>query len=166
MPSFSTREHFAVGDLVAFDCPYTDGGSKTRVCAIVADEPELNEVVIAYGTSNLRLNNNPDNAISLFACRDWKSAGLHEATRFQVDRRIRVKLGDPRFQQRRSLRTAKVGKLSQSQARRLSEIYNRLPAVPPCQERNGIHPGPSCKARRPSFLGRRNAGKGRAVAAN
>lgn len=164
MPNFSTIEHFAVGDLVAFHFPYSDGGAKTRICAIVAHDSNLNEVVVAYGTSNLHLKSNPDNSVALFTRNDWQAAGLHEATRFQVDRRIRVKLGDPRFKQRQSLGTAKVGQLSASQTRRLRSIYDRLPVVTHHQERNGIHPKPANKTRRPSFLGRRKAGQGVAVA--
>ncbi|WP_333848498.1 hypothetical protein [Phaeobacter italicus] len=165
MPNFSTIERFVVGDLVAFHFPFSDRGSKTRICAIVAHDPNGNEVVVAYGTSNLRLKNDPDNSIALFQRNDWKTAGLHEATRFQVDRRVRVKLGDPRFKQHQSLGTAKVGQLSVSQARRLREIYDRLPLVTRHQEMNGIHPKPANKNRRPSFLGRGNAGRRPAASA-
>lgn len=159
MPDFSTIECFAVGDLVAFHFPYADGGAKTRICAIVADDPTLNEVVVAYGTSNLQLKNNPDKAVALFAQNEWQAAGLHAATRFQVDRRIRVKLGDSRFIRRQSLGTAKVGRLPAIQARRLSEVYNCLPAVTRNQEMHGIHPKLANKSRRLSFLGRRKAGR-------
>ncbi len=165
MPNFSTIERFTVGDIVAFNFPYSDRGSKIRICAIVACDPDLNEVVVAYGTSKLHLKNNPDRAITVFAREEMKLAGLHEATRFQVDRRIRVKLDDPRFKQRMSLATAKVGQLSASQTRRLGTIYDRLPVVPRCQEMQGIHPKPAGKTRRPAFLGRRKAGQGAAVAA-
>jgi hypothetical protein len=165
MPNFCTIERFAVGDLVAFHFPYSDGGSKTRICAIVAHDPEHHEVVVAYGTSNLQLKNNPDNAVALFARPDWQAAGLHEATRFQIDRRVRVKLGDPRFKQRKALGTAKVGQLSGSQARRLRSVYDRLPAVALSQERTGIHPKPAGRTPRPTFLGRKKAGQGMAVAA-
>lgn len=164
MPKFSTTERFSVGDLVAFHFPYADGGAKTRICAIVAHTPNRNEVVVAYGTSNLHLKNNPDNSVALFQRNEWKTAGLHEATRFQVDRRIRVNLGDPRFMQRQSLGTAKVGQLSASQTRRLREIYDRLPVVTHYHERNGIHPKPTNEIRGPSFLGLRKAGQGAADA--
>ena len=160
MPDFSTIERFTVGDLVAFQFPYSDGGSKTRICAIVAHDQDQHEVVVAYGTSNLQLKNNPDNAVALFARTDWQAAGLHEATRFQVDRRVRVKLDDPRFKQRKALGTAKVGQLSESQTRRLRSTYDRLPAVPLSQERTGIHPKPAGRTRRPTFLGRGKAGQG------
>jgi hypothetical protein len=165
MPNFSTIERFAVGDLVAFHFPYSDGGAKTRICAIVAHDPNLNEVVVAYGTSNLHLKNNPDNSVALFTRNDWQAAGLHKATRFQVDRRIRVKQYDPRFKQRQSLGSAKVGHLTASQIRHLSTIYKRLPGATRDQERNGIHPKPAGKTRRQPFLGRRKAGQGAPVAA-
>ena len=165
MPDFPTIERFSVGDLVAFHFPYADGGAKTRVCVIVAQDPERNEVVVAYGTSNLRLQSDPDKAVTLFARQEWQAAGLHEATRFQADRRIRVKMGDPRFKRRRSLGTARVGQLTAGHIRRLSTIYDRLPAVTHLRERKGIHPKPPGKTRRPSFLGHRKAGQGAAVAA-
>lgn len=165
MPNFSTTERFSVGDPVAFHFPYADGGAKTRICVIIAHTADRNEVVVAYGTSNLHLKNTPDNSVALFQRNDWKTAGLHEATRFQVDRRVRVKLGDPRFKRRQSLGTAKVGQLSESQARRLSEIYDRLPAVTHDQERNGVHPKLANTTRRVSFLGCRKAGQGAAGAA-
>lgn len=160
MPNFSTIERFAVGDLVAFHFPYSDGGAKTRICAIVAHDPNRGEVVVAYGTSKLNLKNNPDNAVTLFGRNDWKTVGLHEATRFQIDRRIRVKLGDPRFMQRHSLGTAKVGQLPANHVRRLNAIYDRLPAVTRGEELNGIHPSPAGKGKRHNFLGRRKAGQG------
>lgn len=66
LPTLTTLEQFTVGDLVAFDFPYADGGSKTRICAIVAEDSEQGDVVVAYGTTNLRLNNNPEFAIVVF----------------------------------------------------------------------------------------------------
>ena len=159
MPDFSKLERFAVGDLVAFHFPYADGGCKTRICVIAAQDPDLNEVIVAYGTSNLQLKNNPDNAIALFARIDWQAAGLHKATRFQVDRRIRVKLDDPRFQRRKSFGSAKVGQLAANQTRRLSTLYKSLPAVTRILELQGIHPKPAGKTRRPLFLGRGKAGQ-------
>lgn len=165
MPNLSTIEHFEVGDLVTFNFPFSDGGSKTRICAIVARDPDLNEVVVAYGTSNLRVKNNPHHALALITPADWKSAGLHEATRFQVDRRIRVKLGDSRFKQNKSLGTAKVGQIPLSLTRRLCEIYNQLPVATLNKEMQGIHPKPTKGPRRPTFLGRRRGGQGAKIAA-
>jgi hypothetical protein len=165
MPKFSTTDLFAVGDLVAFQFPYADGGAKTRVCAIVAQDPERNEVVVAYGTSNLRLQSDPDKAVTLFARQEWQAAGLHHATRFQADRRIRGRMGDPRFKKSQSLDTAKVGQLTVSHIRRLSTIYDGLPEVKHHQERKGIHPKPANKTRRPSFLGRSKAAQAVAIAA-
>ncbi|WP_209254697.1 hypothetical protein [Tropicibacter sp. R16_0] len=160
MPTLTTPEKFTVGDLVAFDFPYADGGSKTRICAIVAEDPEQGEIVVAYGTSNLRLNNNPDLALTVFSQADCQAAGLHAATRFQVDRRVRVQLGDPRFKQRKSLGTAKVGQLSPGLSHRLAELYARLPPVDRLVEKQGIHPKSRSKAknirkRGVRFLGRR-----------
>lgn len=165
MPNSTTIECFSVGDLVAFNFPYADGGSKTRICAVVAQDPEFDEVVIAYGSSNLQLKNNPDRALTVFAREDVKRANLHEATRFQVDRRIRVKLNDPRFKQRMSLGTAKVGQLPAAQTHRLGALYHRLPTVSHHQEMQGIHPKLVSKPRRPTFLERRKAGQGAAIAA-
>lgn len=159
MANLNNFQRCAVGDLVAFHFPYKDGGGKTRICAIVSHDPDLDEVVVVYGTSNLRLKNNPDHAVSLFAERDWSAAGLHDATRFQVDRRVRVKLSDPRFKQRQSLGTAKVGRLTASQTRQLCAIYKRLPIVTRWQESNGIHPNVASQRSRPSFLSRPKPGQ-------
>jgi hypothetical protein len=165
MPIFSTIDHFVVGDLVAFNFPFADGGSKVRICVIVSCDPGLNEVVVAYGTSNLRIKNNPDRALVVFTNAEMTAAGLHEATRFQVDRRIRVTLGDPRFKQRKALGTAKVGRLPMNLARRVGAIYDQLPVVPHSREGQGIHPKLGNKSQRPTFLGRRGAREGAAVVA-
>ncbi|WP_170335074.1 hypothetical protein [Ruegeria arenilitoris] len=155
MPNTPACERFSTGDLVAFDFPFSDGGAKTRVCLIVADDPGLHEVVVAYGTTNLRLNHDRRNAVILNSQSDWSAAGLHRATRFQVDRRIRVSMTDMRFKQNRSLGTAKVGRLLPGRIQQLMTCYSRLKPVSFAQERLGIHPKPQVHNGRRSFLGRR-----------
>ncbi len=156
MPNTPACERFSTGDLVAFDFPFSDGGAKTRVCLIVAEDPGLNEVVVAYGTTNLHLNRDRRHAVILNSQSDWSAAGLHRATRFQVDRRIRVSMDDMRFKQNRSLGTAKVGRLLPGRIQPLMTCYSRLKPVSCAQERLGIHPKPQVHNGRRSFLGRRS----------
>lgn len=156
MPNTPARERFSTGDLVAFDFPFSDGGAKTRICLIVAEDPDMNEVVVAYGTTNLHLNHDRRNAVILNNQPDWSAAGLHRATRFQVDRRIRVPMDDMRFKQNRSLGTAKIGRLLPSRIQQLMTCYGRLKPVSRVRERLGIHPKPQVHNGRRSFLGRRS----------
>ncbi|MFC3612909.1 hypothetical protein ACFORG_03965 [Lutimaribacter marinistellae] len=159
-----TLEEFNPGDLVAFRFPYSDRGSKTRICVIVAREPEHDEVVVAYGTRNLLLpKHSAENALMLVGQPDYAVAGLHGPTRFQIDRRLRVKHGDARFERCNSLGTAKIGRLKPDQTRRVAEIYTGLPRVRRRDEIHGVHPAETPK-RRASFLRRRTTGKRPAAA--
>ncbi len=164
MSDHEMREQFNPGDLVAFRFPYSDGGSKTRICVIVARDPDHDEVVIAYGTSNLQLpKHSAGNALMLAEQEDYAVAGLHAPTRFQIDRRLRVKHGDARFERCNSLGTAKIGRLKPDQARRIAEIYTSLPRVRRRDEIHGVHPAETPK-RRASFLRRGTTGKRPAAA--
>lgn len=158
MPDCSTIERFEVGDLVAFEFPFPDGGSKTRICAVVAIEPDRGEAVVSYGTSNLRLNADPNLAVTLRGPENLRQAGLHRPTRIQVDRRVRVNLRDERFRKSGKLGTAKVGSLSARFAQALGDLYDHLPATARHKEFEGIHPRAqiSNPKGRPGFLRRRN----------
>ncbi len=157
MPDYTTIERFDVGDLVAFDFPYPDGGSKTRICAVVAVEPDRSEAVVSYGTSNLRLSADPKLAVTIRSMEELRLAGLHRRTRIQVDRRVRVNLSDKRFRKSGKLGTSKVGSLSAEFAKALDDLYDRLPATARHKEFEGVHP--QCRASKPKghtgFLRRR-----------
>ncbi len=147
MPDYTTIERFSVGDLVAFDFPFPDGGSKTRICAVVAIDPDRGEAVVSYGTSNLRLNAAPNLAVTIRGTENLRQAGLHRPTRIQVDRRVRVNLSDERFRKSGKLGTARVGSLSEPFAQALGDMYDRLPAIARYKEFEGIHP--QCRASQP-----------------
>lgn len=154
MPEPIVPNPLTVGDLVAFKFPFTNGAHKTRICAVVAVCPETSEVVLAYGTGNLRFKADVAHALAVFRDADCRAAGLHKPTRFQVDRRIRLSGDDPRFRVHRAKGTAKVGQLSPAMTDRLCELYRRLPPVSRAAERQGIHPSCPVPRRRPGFLGR------------
>lgn len=144
-------ERFSVGDLVAFRFPYTDGQEKTRICAIAASFTETGEAVVTYGTSNLRFRAEVAHALTVFRAEDCRAAGLHRPTRFQVDRRVRLRTDDPRFCTHREKATASVGRLPPEMTRRLAEIYASLPPVSLAAERQGVHPGCGAARQRGRF---------------
>lgn len=151
------QTNLTTGDLVAFSFPFSDRGSKTRTCAIVHHDHASNELVVAYGTSNLDLRANPKYALVVQSTDALAQAGLHQPTRLQIDRRIRVDLNDRRFIQNRLIGTARLGSLSSDAMQQLIDCYAALPIVAEDDERVGIHPKPSRRGgrRRAAFLGRR-----------
>ncbi len=153
------QTNLTTGDLVAFSFPFTDRGSKTRTCAIVHYDHVSNELVVAYGTSNLDLRANPKYALVVQSTDALARAGLHRPTRLQIDRRIRVDLNDRRFIKDHLIETARLGSLSTDETQQLINCYAALPAVAKDAERVGIHPKPSRRGgrRRAAFLGRRLA---------
>ncbi len=154
MPKSVNSNTSTVGDLVACKFPFAEGAHKTRICAVVAVCPETDEVVLAYGTGNLRFKADVTHALTVFREADCQAAGLHKPTRFQVDRRIRLSGNDPRFRVHRTKGTAKVGQLNPAMTARLREIYRRMPPVCAAKERQGIHPTGPVPRRRPGFFGR------------
>ena len=161
MPDYTTIERFNVGDLVAFDFPFPDGGSKTRICAVVAIYLDRGEAVVSYGTSNLRLSADCNHAVTIRGPEILRQAGLHRPTRIQVDRRVRVNLSDERFRKSSKLGTAKVGSLFEPIAQALGDLYDRLPATARYKEFDGIHPQAQVSKPKghPGFLRRRTRRK-------
>ena len=121
------------GDLVAFSFPFSGRGSKTRTCAVVHHDHACNELVVAYGTSNLDLRANSKFAVVVESTDALAQAGLH--------------------------RPARLGSLSSDTMQQLINCYAKLPAVAEDAERVGIHPKPSRRGgrRRTAFLGCRLA---------
>ena len=154
IPVTTPKQHeLTTGDIVAFAFPFAEGGEKVRTCVIVDHDLTAGEVVVAYGTTNLCLKANPDHALALTVRSDWLAAGLHQASRFQMDRRIRVSLSDRRFRSHPTLETPWVGRLKPAMAIRIGAIYGLLQSVSRSQERAGVHPSPkSGQGARRGFL--------------
>lgn len=155
MPTLVTSNTFTVGDLVACRFPYATGTPKKRICAVVAIGSASDEVVLAYGTSNLRCKGDVTHALTVFRDVERQAAGLHKPTRFQVDRRVRMLTNDPRLLVHPVKGTAKVGHLPPEMAAELANMYLRLPMVSTVAERVGIHPIYQPLQRRSGFLRRR-----------
>ena len=141
-----------VGDVVTFDFPYPDGGTKTRACLILHADPETGELIVVYGTSSLDLRGQPDHKLILRDRAVMAQAGLHRPTRFQLDRRIRVAPDDPRFRVSQRCGTSRLGRLPAWLRLQLPDRHARLHRHSPSTERSGIHPvigqAPSCASRR------------------
>lgn len=148
-----------VGDVVTFDFPYPDGGSKTRACIVLHEDPKTGELIVAYGTSSLGLRGHAEHALILCEPCVLAQAGLHRPTRFQLDRRIRVSPDDPRFRVRQRCGTARLGRLPAWLRLQLPERHARLHRHSPTAERAGIHPvigqAPARAGRRTPFRQRR-----------
>jgi len=148
----------SAGDVVTFDFPYPDGGTKTRACLVLHVDPETGELIVAYGTSHLGLRGQPDHALILREPCALAQAGLHRQTRFQLDRRIRVAPDDPRFRVSQRCGTARLGRLPAWLRLQLLDRHARLHRHSLSAERAGIHPvigqTPSRIRRRAPFLGR------------
>lgn len=99
-----------VGDVVTFDFPYPDGGTKTRACLVLHEDAGTGELIVVYGTSHLGLHGHPEHALVLREPRLLAQAGLHRPTRFRLDRRIRVRPDDPRFRVSERCGTARLGR--------------------------------------------------------
>lgn len=98
-----------------------------------------NELVVAYGTSNLDLRAEPRYALVLQSTDTLAQAGLHQPTRLQIDRRIRVDVNDRRFIKNRLIGTARLGRLPESMTLELINCYAALPIVAEGDERVGFH---------------------------
>jgi len=148
-----------VGDVVTFDFPYPDGGSKTRACLVLHADPDTGELIVAYGTSSLGLRGHPEHALILREPGVLAQTGLHRPTRFQLDRRIRVAPGDPRFCVSQRCGTARLGRLPAWLRLQLPDRHARLHRHSLSAERAGIHPligqAPTRAGRRTLFRPRR-----------
>lgn len=129
-----------MGDVVTFDFPYPDGGTKTRACLVLHADPETGELIVAYGTSSLGLRGHAEHKLILRDLNAMGRAGLHRPTRFQLDRRIRVSPNDPRFRVSQRCGTARLGCLPAWLRLQLPERYARLQRHSLAVERAGIHP--------------------------
>lgn len=138
--STSQLRPLGAGDVVTFDFPYPDGGSKTRACLVLHEDPGTGELIVVYGTSHLGLHGHPEHALVLREPCLLAQAGLHRPTRFRLDRRIRVRPDDPRFRVSERCGTARLGRLPAWLRLQLPERHARLPRHSPFAERAGIHP--------------------------
>ncbi|MGR3631964.1 MAG: hypothetical protein ACU0A8_07555 [Limimaricola soesokkakensis] len=128
------------GDVVTFDFPYPDGGTKTRTCLVLHEDPETGELIVVYGTSSLGLRGHSEHALILREPCTLAQAGLHQPTRFQLDRRIRVVPADPRFRMSQRCGTARLGCLPAWLRLQLPARHARLQRHSDSAERAGIHP--------------------------
>ncbi|SFQ10520.1 hypothetical protein [Tranquillimonas alkanivorans] len=149
-----------VGTVVRFAFPYTEKRRrKVRPCLVIALDHARKEVVVAYGTTRLYGAECSAHALRLVEPHEFQLAGLDEATRFQLDRRIRVPLTSSRFRVGPAGEPPVLGRISPRATQRAAEIYAALPGLDFDAEAAGVHPGPADKQRRPRLHRRRDRQK-------
>lgn len=117
----STLVH--VGTVVHFAFPYTEKRRrKIRPCLIVALDHARQEVVEAYGTTRLYGPESSAHALRFVEPHEFQLAGLDEATRFQLDRRIRVPLTSSRFRVGPAGEPLVLGRISPRAAQRAADL--------------------------------------------